>query len=68
MLNLSVLVSGGGTNLQAIIDRIRSGDIRLFLAVAACAVLTIVLLILLNRKGFSWFGTLLSFPWTILCQ
>ncbi len=39
---------------------LRSGDIRLFLAVAACAVLTIVLLILLNRKGFSWIGTLLS--------
>ena len=25
---LLVMVSGGGTNLQAIIDRIRSGDIR----------------------------------------
>ena len=26
MLRLAVLVSGGGTNLQAIIDQIRQGD------------------------------------------
>ena len=28
MLNIVVLVSGGGTNLQAIIDKIKSGEIR----------------------------------------
>ena len=27
MLNLAVLVSGGGTNLQAIIDRIEDGTL-----------------------------------------
>ena len=28
MLNIAVLVSGGGTNLQAIIDRIEDGTVK----------------------------------------
>ena len=28
MLNVTVMVSGGGTNLQAIIDRIKDGTVK----------------------------------------